>query len=205
MMGMNNEMMMNFMNYMNMNQNNMNNMNMNQNNMMNMNNMDMNSLFNEFLNFINSQNNNMNNMNMNNMGTNQMMMNFNNFMNNNMNNNMNNMNMNQIMMNFNNFMNNNNMNNNIGMNNQNQQKPVINLCFHKENRTYNILADYSESIGSVITKYINQTNDTNINMYIVNGKKLNESLTVGESGLLNGVTINVVPVDNILGALLFLK
>ena len=189
MMGMNNEMMMNFMNYMNMNQNNMNNMNMNQNNMnnmnnmnmnqnnmMNMNNMDMNSLFNEFLNFINSQNNNMNNMNMNNMGTNQMMMNFNNFMNN-------------------------NMNNNIGMNNQNQQKPVINLCFHKENRTYNILADYSESIGSVITKYINQTNDTNINMYIVNGKKLNESLTVGESGLLNGVTINVVPVDNILGAL----
>ncbi len=203
MMGMNNEMMMNFMNNMNMNQNNMmnmNNMNMNQNNMMNMNNMDMNALFNQFINFMNSQNN-MNNMNMNNMNMNQMMMNFNNSMNNNMN--MNNLDMNQMMMNFMNNMNNNNMNNNIGMNNQNQQnqKPVINLCFNKENKVYNILTDHSESLGSVISKYINQTNDSNINMYIVNGKKLNESLTVGESGLLNGATINVVPVDNILGAL----
>ena len=64
----------------------------------------------------------------------------------------------------------------------------------------NIIANYSETLGSLIGKYINITKDTNVNMYFFNGKKLNESLTVGEAGLMEGSMVNVVGTKNILGA-----
>ena len=213
MMGMNNNMDQNQMMYMlNMmqNNNNMDNMNMMNNpynNMnMNMNNMDQNQMM-LMMNMM-QNNNNMNNMNMNNM--NNMNMNNMNMMNNQFNNmNMNNMDQNQLMYMMNMFMQNMNANNgnpNNFMNNQNTVQTddnnanTINLFFCKEQRTYNILTNYNETLGTVISKYISQTQDNNVNMYITNGKKINESLTVGEAGLIGGSTINVVPTQNILGA-----
>ena len=84
--------------------------------------------------------------------------------------------------------------------NQNNSNGIINLVFNKDMRNYNIVTNYNESLGTVIGKYIDLTKDYNINMYISNGKKLNESLTVGEAGLMEGCLINVVPTQNILGA-----
>ena len=178
-----------------------------------MNNYDMMMYFNTLMNMMNqnqNQNNNMNNMNMY-----QMMVLFNQFMNdmNRMsqfqNNNM--MNMNQMMMNFNNYINNNNNNNNInnnifnniGMNNQPIQQNnnnVITLIFTTKQATYTILTNYNETLGSVISKYIDMTHDYSINLYIHNSKKLNESLTVGEAGLLNSAVIYVVKAEEVNGA-----
>ena len=53
-----------------------------------------------------------------------------------------------------------------------------------------IHASDNETLGSVINKYIN------------NGKKLNESLTVAEAGLLSYTTIEVVAIDELEGALI---
>ena len=119
---------------------------------------------------------------------------------------------NQIMMNmFYQWLNSQNINPNPNQNNTfiNNQQPqpnqnnnigVVNLVFNKDMRNYNIVTNYNESLGTVIGKYIDLTKDYNINMYISNGKKLNESLTVGEAGLMEGCLINVVPTQNILGA-----
>ena len=185
MMGMNNNMdpnqMMLMMNMM-QNNNNMNNMNMNNMNNMNMNNMNMNNMN---MNQMNMMNNQFNNMNMNNMDQNQLMLMMNMFM----------QNMNANNGNPNNFMN----NQNTVQTNDNDPN-TINLFFCKELKTYNILTNYNESLGTVISKYISQTQDNNVNMYITNGKKINESLTVGEAGLIGGSIINVVPTQNILGA-----
>ena len=147
---------------------------------------------------MNQNNMNMNNMNMNNMNMNNMNMN-----NMNMNNmNMNNMDMNQMMMNFNNYMNN-NMNNNMGIiNPQNPQNNdnVINLIFKTKISKYTIRTNYNETLGSVISKYLDITHDYSINLYIHNGKKLNEGLTVGEAGLMDGAYIYVVPTEDLKGA-----
>ena len=62
------------------------------------------------------------------------------------------------------------------------------------------MTNYNESLGSVISKYMDLTHDYSVNMYIHNGKKLNESLTVGEAGLLDGVIIFVVRVTDVNGA-----
>ena len=77
----------------------------------------------------------------------------------------------------------------------------INLFFHtKTNSRINIPAKYDEYLGSIITRYINKTHDNNINIYIVNGQKLNEGKTVAQNGLMNGSHILVEPIQNILGA-----
>ena len=77
----------------------------------------------------------------------------------------------------------------------------INLFFfNKLNSRVNIKATYDEYIGSIITRYINKTHDYNINIYIVNGQKLDESKTVLQNGLMNGSHILVEPTQNILGA-----
>ena len=119
---------------------------------------------------------------------------------------------NQIMMNmFYQWLNSQNINPNPNQNNTfiNNQQPqpnqnnnigVVNLVFNKDMRNYNIVTNYNESLGAVIGKYMDLTKDYNVNMYICNGKKLNESLTVGEAGLMEGSFINVVPVQNIIGA-----
>ena len=108
-----------------------------------------------------------------------------------------------------NFQNNNNMNvvgqNNFDINNQNYQQNqnnegIINLVFCKDLKNYIIKTKSSETFGTVMGKYISQTKDSNVNMYIFNGKKINESLTVGEAGLMEGSVVYVVVTKNILGA-----
>ena len=151
-----------------------------------MNNYDMMMNFNILMNMMMNQNQNNNMMNMNNMDRNQMMMNFNNFVNNNSNNN-------------NNMFNNNNMEINNQQNQQNNNN-TITLIFTTKQATYTIMTNYNETLGSVISKYIDMTHDYSINLYIHNSKKLNESLTVGEAGLLNSSVIYVVKVEEVNGA-----
>ena len=151
-----------------------------------MNNYDMIMNFNILMNMMMNQNQNNNMMNMNNMDMNQMMMNFNNFVNNNSNNN-------------NNMFNNNNMEINNQQNQQNNNN-TITLIFTTKQATYTIMTNYNETLGSVISKYIDMTHDNSINLYIHNSKKLNESLTVGEAGLLNSSVIYVVKVEEVNGA-----
>ena len=150
---------------------------------------------------------NMNNPNF--MNNNQMMMMMNNpnFMNNNqmmmMMNNPNFMNNNQMMMNNMPMQNMDfgNMNNQEGINNN--ANGGFNLIFTKDMKNYIIIANFNDPLGKVIGKYIDTTKDTNVNMYIFNGKKLNEGLTVGEAGLKDQSLINVVPTQNILGAIIY--
>ena len=79
-----------------------------------------------------------------------------------------------------------------------------NLIFkHKTTRvTYNIQVNNNETLGSVINKYINKSGDNHINLYISNGKKLNESLTVAEAGLIDYCLVDVVAIDELEGALI---
>ena len=144
-----------------------------------------------------------NNINMNNqMMTNQlmqMMMNMNPalFMNlaNNMINNQNNFN----------FQNNQNNNFQTNQNNNfqtNQDEYYINLFFVVGNE-YRISVPTipADSLSSVINKFINKSGNTDINYYLFNGQRLNESLTVSEQGLNDGSEIFVVKIQNIIGAL----
>ena len=176
----------------------MNNQNMN---MMN-NNMDMNNPYiaNMFNQWISNQNLNMMNMsmNMNNPMMFNLFMQFMQYMQMMNSNNQNNFNMNnqQFQQNQNNF----NMNNQNIQQTQNNEG-IINIVFSKDLKNYIIKTKYNESFGAVMGKYISQTKDNNVNMYIFNGKKINESLTVGEAGLMEGSVIYVVVTKNIIGAL----
>ena len=78
----------------------------------------------------------------------------------------------------------------------------INLIFIQKNKNIRITIQtkYKESIGSVVNKYINKSGDNYINLYIVNGRRLDESKTVGESGLIDNSVIDVVSVVDIEGA-----
>ena len=179
-MDMTNPMMANMFNQWNINQNQ--NMNM-MNNNIDMNNPVIANMFNQWM--INQNINMMNNsMNMNNPMMSNIFMQFMQYM--------------QMM--------NQNNQNNFNMNNQNFQQNqggqgIINIVFSKDLTLYNIKTKYSESFGSVMGKYINQSKDFNVNWYIFNGKKINESLTVGEAGLTEGSTVYVVVPQNIIGAL----
>ena len=101
----------------------------------------------------------------------------------------------------------------MGMNNmfypQNQQfqQPndnpgAVNLVFQNRINPNKIIiqANINESVSSVINKYISKSGDYHINLYIYNGKKLNESLTLAESGIVNNCNINVVELDELEGA-----
>ena len=78
----------------------------------------------------------------------------------------------------------------------------INLIFIQKNKNIRITvqAKYKESIGSVVNKYINKSGDNYINLYIINGRRLDESKTVWESGLIDNSVIDVVSVVDIEGA-----
>ena len=78
----------------------------------------------------------------------------------------------------------------------------LNLIFQNrinQNRII-IQANINESVASVINKYINKSGDYHINLYIFNGKKLNETLTLAESGITDNCHINVVELDELEGA-----
>ena len=78
----------------------------------------------------------------------------------------------------------------------------INLIFMNRNQNIRITihAKYNESIASVVNKYINKSGDANINLYIVNGRRLDESSTVAKSGLINNSYVDVISVDDVEGA-----
>ena len=129
---------------------------------------------------MNNMNNNMNNNMMNNM--NNHMNNNNNMMNNNINNN--------IMLPMFNAMNNMiKLNENPFLNNSN----VINIFFKKGALTTIINCKQNEKISDVINRYMMKSSDTSIyNRYIYNGKALNHSLTVGQSGITNNNYVYVM-------------
>ena len=110
-------------------------------------------------------------------------------------------------MNNNNNMMNNNINNNImlpmfnAMNNMIKlnENPflnnsnVINIFFKKGALTTIINCKQNEKISDVINRYMMKSSDTSIyNRYIYNGKALNHSLTVGQSGITNNNYVYVM-------------
>ena len=118
-----------------------------------------------------------------------------------------NMGYNEVMINafINMYFSNNQPNQQIPQNPQNPQPQIYgmkNLVFkHKTTQnTVTIQANDDETLGSVINKYINKSGDNHINLYINNGKKLNESLTVSEAGLIDYCIIDVVATDELKGA-----
>ena len=183
----------------------------------------MNQPFNNNMNFNN-------NFNMNNMNMNQAMMNMNNLTNynfnmNNMNQFFNTINSNpMLLMIWNQMLNQNmmqnagnmvnmqppqNMNNLANMQNfqnmTNYQRPnnyQININFMDVNwKKTIIITNPDEYMSSVINKYINKSGDSNMNnMYLFNGKKVVQSLTVAELGVMDGSEIYVVDSRTIKGA-----
>ena len=136
---------------------------------------------------------------------------------------------NQMLQNMNNsqFMQNNNMNNFNNNQNMMMQGCAPNLQFQQQNNFNNmnngpkipnqINLTFSDTIGSrrvviqtepneymssVINKYINKSADYNINLYLFNGKRISQSLTVAEQGLTDGVEIHVSNVGEVRGAIL---
>jgi len=87
-------------------------------------------------------------------------------------------------------------------NNNNHNDNCINLIF--ENINYGtkhiINANINETMASVVNRYLNKSNYNEPFMYVVNGKKINEILTVAETGLLNYHKINAIPIQNLEGA-----
>ena len=136
---------------------------------------------------------------------------------------------NQMLQNMNNpqFMPNNNMNNFNNNQNMMMQGCAPNLQFQQQNNFNNmnngpkipnqinltfcdtigsrrvvIQTEPNEYMSSVINKYINKSADYNINIYIFNGKRISQSLTVAEQGLTDGVEIHVSNVGEVKGAIL---
>ena len=87
---------------------------------------------------------------------------------------------------------------NTQMNNRN----VLNLIFMQRQKGIRITlqVNYKESIASIVNKYINKSGDSNINIYIVNGRRLDESKTVAQSGLVDNSHVDVISVDDVEGA-----
>ena len=86
--------------------------------------------------------------------------------------------------------------------NQNQYHGYINLIFMHKLKHIRIIvqAEYGESIASVVNKYITKSGDSNVNIYIVNGRRLDETKTVMQSGLKDNYFVDVVSVQDVEGA-----
>ena len=160
--------------------------NMNNNNMM-MNSVNMNQ-FNQMMNYMQMMNNqnmmNMNPMMMSNFDMNQYMLIFN-----------------QILSNFNNYMKNNNSINNPKPLNNNMMNLVFIHNSAGNERKYIIPAEPNDSLSVVIGKYITKSGDSNVNLYIFAGVRLDESLTCRQQGLMDGSIVYVVETRSIIGAI----
>ena len=79
---------------------------------------------------------------------------------------------------------------------------ILNLIFMQRQKGIRITiqTNYKESISSLVNKYINKSGDANINIYIVNGRRLDESKTVAQSGLVDNSHVDVISVDDVEGA-----
>ena len=87
---------------------------------------------------------------------------------------------------------------------QQKEGPKVNITFRTEKQDINILANLDDKMGDIINQYMDRTGDYNPNMYINNGKKINESLKISQLNLLsnlqNFILIQVIPYQNVQGA-----
>ena len=165
----------------------------------------------------NNMNNNMNNMN--NMNMNPQMMNMMMQMMSNMGGNMNTMNMGNMdqanmmnMMNMMQMMNNNNMANNMQMNNNIVNSMPVNnmgasqggwnLFFTKKDSGQKLLIQVKpdESVSEAISRYKIKAVDDKESKFIFNGKQLDTSLKISQSGLQNNSEILVLSTSDVIGA-----
>ena len=88
--------------------------------------------------------------------------------------------------------------------NNNNDEIYINLVFvvANEKNKYSISfpCKPTEYLSSVITRFIDKTNNYDINYYLFNGHRLDETKTLYAQGLYNGSNIFVVNTENIMGA-----
>ena len=87
---------------------------------------------------------------------------------------------------------------------QNRDPFKINLNFKDTTETKRaiIIAEPNEPMTSVINKYINKTGDISAtNLYIFNGKRIVQSLTVSELGITDGSEIYVSDIKNLEGGI----
>ena len=90
---------------------------------------------------------------------------------------------------------------NNNMNNNQTNAFQINICFINTMGNKIFIQTYPEEyMSSVINKYINKSNDLNMNYYLYNGKRIVQSLTVAELGIFDGSEIHVANAGNIIGA-----
>ena len=85
---------------------------------------------------------------------------------------------------------------------QNKDPYKINLTFRDTTDTKRalIIAEPNEHMTSVINKYINKTGDLNeSNLYLFNGKRIVQSLTVSELGIIDGSEIYVNDIGGLKG------
>ena len=91
--------------------------------------------------------------------------------------------------------------NNFNFQNNNDER-FINLFFVVGNEYKVVIPTKpSYSLSTVINQFINKTGNTDINYYIFNGQRLNESLNVMEQGLNDASEIYVAKVQNLMGAI----
>ena len=111
---------------------------------------------------------------------------------------------NQFVQNNNQMMQGNGQNMAFNMNNMNNGQTApnqINIAFvDGNNRKCMIQTTANEPMSSVINKYINKSGDNNINLYLFNGKRIVQSLTVAELGLTDGIELFVSNVGDLKGA-----
>ena len=68
----------------------------------------------------------------------------------------------------------------------------INILFKKGSNVINVVCEINETIGKAIEKYRNKSNDISRNLFLFNGKRIDESKMVIYSGIYNGSMIEVV-------------
>ena len=95
--------------------------------------------------------------------------------------------------------------NNMNMQFQQNKDPYkINLTFRDTTDTKRalIIAEPNEHMTSVINKYINKTGDlSETNLYLFNGKRIVQSLTVSELGMTDGSVVYVTDIGGLRGGI----
>ena len=88
-------------------------------------------------------------------------------------------------------------------NNQNNNETLWNLVFEKKNgeQAVNLNISPDETVQAAINQYKIKTNQTKEDIkFIFNGKQLDYSLTISQSGLNNGSKITVIGTRDVEGA-----
>lgn len=105
----------------------------------------------------------------------------------------------------------NNMNMQFQQNNANNMQSQQNYDPYKVNLTFRdtigtkralVIAEPNEHMTSVINKYINKSGDlSSTNLYLFNGKRIVQSLTVSELGITDGSEIYVTDIGGLKGGI----